>query len=178
MNKQNQPDKAAGHLEAIANSTTDAMMVIDNKGAVVSWNRAAESIFGHSADEMIGEPLHVIIPERFHQAHDQGIERVNSGGDQHVIGHAVQLAGRRKNGSEFPIELTLSTWNIKGQIHYGGIIRDVSERVKMEDELRNSEARSHSIMETANDAIITADSGGLILSWNPAAASIFGYEPS
>lgn len=178
MNKQNDPGKAAGHLEAIANSTTDAMIVIDDDGAVVSWNRAAESIFGYSADEMIGESLRVIIPKRFHQPHDQGIERVNSGGDQHVIGHAVQLAGRRRNGSEFPIELTLSTWNIKGRIHYGGIIRDVSERVRMEEDLRNSEARTHSIMETANDAIITADSGGLILSWNTAAAAIFGYEPS
>jgi PAS domain S-box-containing protein len=166
----------AGHLEAIANSTTDALIAIDHAGAVISWNRAAESIFGYSSREMIGESLHAIIPRRYHGAHDHGLERVNSGGEQHVIGQAVQLAGRRKDGSEFPIELTLSTWQADGRNYYGGIIRDVTERARMEEELRTSEARTRSIMETANDGIITADSAGLILSWNAAAAAIFGYE--
>ena len=104
-----------------------------------------EVLFGYSAEEMLGASLHVIIPKRFRKAHDQGVERVNSGGEQHVIGRAVQLAGRRKDGSEFPIELTLSAWRNKGQNYYGGIIRDISERVRMEDELRSSEARTSSI---------------------------------
>jgi PAS domain S-box-containing protein len=177
MGKPNSSRSMASHLEAIANSTTDALIAIDHAGAVISWNRAAESIFGYSAGEMIGKSLHAIIPKRFHGAHDQGLERVNSGGEQHVIGHAVQLAGRRKDGTEFPIELTLSHWMAGDRNHYGGIIRDVSERVSMEDELRTSEARMRSIMETANDAIITADSSGFILSWNAAAKAIFGYGP-
>jgi PAS domain S-box-containing protein len=177
MSSSSRSPKSANHLEAIANSTTDALVAIDHAGTVTSWNHAAELIFGYSAGEMIGESLHAIIPERFHKAHDQGLERVNAGGDRHVIGQAVQLAGRRKNGNEFPIELTLSTWQAGKLNHYGGIIRDVSERVRMEDELRTSEARIRSIMETANDGIITADAKGFILSWNGAAASIFGYEP-
>jgi len=133
-------------------------------------------MFSFSADEMIGQSLHAIIPERFHRLHDQGLERVGSGGKQHVIGQAVELAGLRKNGTEFPIELTLSTWDAENGRSYGGIIRDVSSRVKLEDELRSAEARTRSIMESANDGIITADSKGLILTWNKAASSIFGFD--
>jgi PAS domain S-box-containing protein len=177
MTKSGRSLNTISHLEAIVESTTDALIAIDHAGAVISWNRAASVMFGYSAEEMVGQSLHAIIPERFRKSHDSGLERVNSGGDQHVIGQAAQLAGRRKDGSEFPIELTVSMWKVKNENYYGGIIRDISERIEIEDELRTSEARIRSIMETANDAIITADSKGYILSWNAAAVAIFGYEP-
>jgi PAS domain S-box-containing protein len=176
MPKQKALSGSTDHLRAIVNTTTDALIVIDQASSVISWNNAAESMFGYSANEMTGKSLHVIIPERFRQAHDDGLKRVGGGGEQHVIGNAVELAGLRKGGMEFPIELTLSSWETGEGRHYGGIIRDISERVKMEDELRTSEARTRSIMESANDAIITADSRGDILSWNKAASAIFGYE--
>jgi PAS domain S-box-containing protein len=174
--RQREKLSAEDQFQAIANSTTDAFIAIDQAGLVVSWNHAAELIFGHSAEDIIGQSLHVIIPEKYRQLHDQGIERVGSGGKHHVIGQAVALLGMRKNNTEFPIELTLSTWDTKNGRHFGGIIRDISERVRMEDELRDSESRTRSIMESANDAIITADSTGLVLSWNKAATAIFGYE--
>ena len=178
MRKLKAPPNSADHLQAIASSTTDALIAIDQAGSVLSWNQAAVLMFGYSGDEMIGQSLHVIIPERFRQLHDQGLERVGSGGEHRVIGNAVELAGVRKDGVEFPIELTLSTWVTEEGKHYGGIIRDVSDRVKMQDDLRTSEARTRSIMESANDGIITADSKGNVLSWNAAATTIFGYEQS
>ncbi len=178
MREPKAPPNTADHLQAIACSTTDALIAIDQAGVVISWNRAATLIFGHTADEIIGQSLHVIIPERFHQLHDQGLQRVSSGGEQHVIGQAVELAGLRKDGTEFPIELTLSVWDTRDGKHFGGIIRDISERVKMEEVLRSSEERSRAITESASDGIITADSSGMILSWNNAAAGIFGYDPS
>jgi PAS domain S-box-containing protein len=178
MHKHKTPPNTADHLQAIACSTTDALIAIDQAGVVISWNRAATLIFGHTAEEIIGQSLHVIIPERFRQLHDQGLQRVSSGGDQHVIGQAVELAGLRKDGTEFPIELTLSVWDTRDGKHFGGIIRDISERVKMEKVLRSSEERSRAITDSASDGIITADSSGMILSWNNAAAGIFGYDPS
>jgi PAS domain S-box-containing protein len=178
MSKPDTPVETSDHLKAIANSTTDALIAIDHSGHVISWNKAAELIFGHSGEEILGKSLHSIIPERFRPLHDKGLERVGSGGKQQVIGQAVELAGLRKDGTEFPIELTLSTWETKEGRNYGGIIRDISERVKMGEDLRTSEARSSSIMESANDAIITADSKGMVLSWNRAATAIFGYEQS
>ena len=174
-NSEASPNRA-DHLQAIAGSTTDALIAINQAGNVISWNQAAALMFGFSAKEMIGQSLHAIIPEQFRQLHDQGLERIGSGGKQHVIGQAVELAGLRKNGTEFPIELTLSTWDTENGRHYGGIIRDVSSRVKMQDELRAAEARTRSIMESANDGIITADSKGIILTWNKAASVIFGFD--
>jgi PAS domain S-box-containing protein len=178
MRKHKAPPNSTDHLQAIASSTTDALIAIDQAGFVLSWNQAAAVMFGYSGDEMIGQSLHAIIPERFRQLHDQGLERVGSGGQQRVIGHAAELAGIRKDGVEFPMELTLSTWETEEGRHYGGIIRDISDRVKMQDDLRTSEARARSIMESANDGIITADSKGVVLSWNKAATIIFGYEES
>jgi PAS domain S-box-containing protein len=163
------------HLLSIANSTSDALIAINSEGKVISWNNAAESIFHYSKDEMMGQSLHAILPERFREMHDKGIARVNSGGERHVIGKAVQLAGRRKDGSEFPLELTLSAWSTKEGMNYGGIIRDITDRVAMEDEIRSSEMRFRSILDSAHDAIITADSKGMILSWNRAAMVIFGH---
>jgi PAS domain S-box-containing protein len=162
-------------LQAIADTTTDALIAIDDSGKVIEWNRAAENIFGFPEKEMLGSSLNMVIPERYRNLHDQGLERVNSGGEQHVIGKAVRLEGKRKDGSEFPLELTVSRWREGGRNFYGGIIRDVTEQVRMEENLRTSEERTRSITETANDAIITADSQGLIRSWNLAATRIFGH---
>lgn len=163
-------------LQAIADTTTDALIAIDDSGKVIEWNRAAESIFGFPEKEMLGSSLNMVIPERYRNAHDHGLERVNAGGERHVIGKAVRLEGKRKDGSEFPLELTVSAWQENGRNFYGGIIRDVTEQVRMEENLKTSEERTRSITETASDAIITADSQGLIRSWNLAAARIFGHE--
>lgn len=171
---KNKSDKA-DLLHAIANSTTDALIAIDDEGKVIVWNRAAETIFGFSEKEMVGNSLNTVIPKRYQAAHDTGLTRVNSGGDRHVIGQAVRLEGMRKDGSEFPLELTVSAWRENGRNFYGGIIRDVSDRVRMEEELKASEERTRSITETASDAIITADKNGDIISWNAAATEIFGH---
>jgi len=139
MGKRNSPTNSAEHLQAIANSTSDALIVIDRLGIVLSWNPAAVKMFGYSSREIIGQTLHPIIPERFHEPHDQGLERVGSGGEQHVIGQAAELAGIRKSGDEFLIELTLSTWVSEQARYFGAIIRDISDWQKMADELRTSE---------------------------------------
>ena len=175
MHKPSQTE-STHHLLSIANSTSDALIAINSEGKVISWNHAAELIFQYSRDEMIGHSLHAILPERFRDLHDKGIDRVNSGGERHVIGSSAQLAGLRKDGSEFPLELTLSAWSTEEGMNYGGIIRDITDRVAMEEEIRSSEARFRSILESANDAIITADSKGIILSWNKAAIDIFGHS--
>lgn len=163
------------HLHAITQSTNDAIISIDENGNILTWNRAAERIFQYSEHEVYGKPLTIIIPERFRAGHNAGLQRVAQGGSRHVIGKTVALAGLRKNGEEFPIELSLSTWTtIEGRF-FAGIIRDVSDRKMAEDALLESESRFRSITETANDAIISADERGNIVSWNRAASQMFGY---
>lgn len=97
-----------GLLHAITGSTTDTHAIVstDSNGVVLTWNHAAKIIFQYSTEEMIGKSLYDIIPERFRNPLEKGMERVNKGENPRIIGKTAELAGVRKNGEEFPIELS------------------------------------------------------------------------
>ena len=120
-------------MEAILESANDAIISIDDRGRVVLWNRGAAEMFGYTSDDMIGEPVAAVVPERFREPHAEGIERVTAGGERHVIGQTVELAGLHRDGREFPIELSLGTWVADDRRYYSGIIRDITERKVAED---------------------------------------------
>jgi PAS domain S-box-containing protein len=162
-------------LEAIIGSTSDAVITADANGRVITWNPAAERIFGYTRDEVIGGPLTILMPEQYRDLHDRGIQRVVDTGETRVIGESVLLTGLHKNGQEFPIELSLATWITDGARFFSGIIRDVSAREAAREELARSEEQMRAIMASANDAIICADETGHVILWNPAAESLFGY---
>ncbi len=162
-------------LEAIFGSTSDAIVTADAQGQVISWNPAAERIFGYSEDEILGQPLTLLIPERFRAAHEAGLSRVVRTGQTKIIGQTVQLTGLRKSGDEFPIELSLATWVTDGTRFLSGIIRDVSDREKTMEKLSQSEERLRAIMDSTKDAIICADESGYVVLWNPAAENMFGH---
>lgn len=115
-------------MEAILESADDAIISIDDRGRVVLWNRGASEMFGYTPDEVMGELVATVIPQRFREAHAEGIARVAAGGERHVIGQTVELAGLHRDGREFPIELSLGTWVTDDQRFYSGIIRDITER--------------------------------------------------
>jgi PAS domain S-box-containing protein len=123
-------------LEAILRSANDAIVSVDDHGQVVLWNLHAQELFGYTEDEMMGEPLMAIIPERFREAHQAGLKRVAEGGEPHVIGQTVELAGLHRDGREFPIELSLATWNADGERLFSGIIRDITDRKRAEEAVR------------------------------------------
>jgi PAS domain S-box-containing protein len=157
-------------FRSVMESAIDAIISADNRGNIRSWNSAATALFGFTEKEVLGRPIELIIPERFRKSHREGIERVSSGGPSHVIGKTVELAAVRKNGSEFPVELSLATWILDEERYFTGIIRDISERKQAEQKFR-------SVTESAIDAIISADHEGTIISWNNAATHILGYRP-
>ncbi len=155
-------------FRSVMESAIDAIISADAEGKIRSWNSAATALFGHTEAEVIGEAIDIIIPERFREAHQNGIHRVSSGGESRVIGKTVELAAIRKDGTEFPVELSLATWFLDDKRYYTGIIRDISERKQAEQKFR-------SVTESAIDAIISADHTGCIISWNKAATNILGY---
>lgn len=157
-------------FRSVMESAIDAIISADRGGNIRSWNSAATALFGFTEKEVIGRPIDRIIPERFRKSHREGIERVSSGGPSHVIGKTVELAAIRKDGTEFPVELSLATWFLDEERYYTGIIRDISERKQAEQKFR-------SVTESAIDAIISADQEGNIISWNNAATRILGYTP-
>jgi len=157
-------------FRSVMESAIDAIISADVSGNIRSWNSAATALFGFTEEEVIGKPIELIIPDRFRKSHQEGIHRVSSGGPSRVIGKTVEVAALRKNGSEFPVELSLATWFLDKDRYYTGIIRDISERKQAEQKFR-------SVTESAIDAIISADHTGNIVSWNNAATRILGYTP-
>jgi len=158
----------------ISQSASDAIVSIDADGIIVSWNEAAERIFDYGSSEMIGQPLTRIIPERFRNLHTEGLKRIAAGGGYHVIGKTVELEGVRADGTEVPIELSLSTWTMGRNRYFTGLLRDISERQSTERALRENEAQLRSIIELEFVAIVIVDETSTIEFVNPAAEVLFG----
>jgi diguanylate cyclase len=118
--------------QSLIMTANDAIILGDSNGSIISWNRAAEAIFGYKENEAIGQPLQLIIPPHFREAHQKGINRFLATNVPHVIGKTLELQGLRKNEEEFPIELSLSTLKKGEEILFSAIIRDISERKESE----------------------------------------------
>jgi len=126
-------------LTAVA---ADAVVTIDQNSIILSWNRGAEAIFGHGEASMIGRPLHTIIPERYRAGHDTGVSRLCRGDGSPFGGKTRELYALRADGSEFPIELTVSTWSGPQGRLFIGIIRDITERRRVDDALRQAKVEA------------------------------------
>jgi PAS domain S-box-containing protein len=131
--------QAEQKFRSVTESAIDAIISANKKGEVISWNQAATRILGFTEEEAVGQRLELIIPERFHEAHRNGMARFTKYGKAHAIGKTVELAARTKHGEEVPIELSLSTWMVRDERYYTGIIRDIGERKRAEKGLQQSE---------------------------------------
>jgi PAS domain S-box-containing protein len=124
----------------VLDSAHDAFIGMDSDGRIVSWNAQAASTFGWSRDEAIGRRLsETIIPEGFRTAHEQGLRRFHETGDAPIVNRRLELTGLHRNGSEFPIEITVTNPVRAGRGYFfGAFVRDISERLEHEDELRKA----------------------------------------
>jgi len=127
---------------AVANSAVDSIITIDCEGLVVGWNEGAKSTFGYNENEIIGLPVSLLIPGNYLELHHAGIERINSGGESHVIGQTVELQGKRKNEEVFPIELSLAKWHTSKDHFFTGILRDITQRKLVELELLRAKEKA------------------------------------
>ena len=164
-----------GTLDAIVQSAADAIVTADGDGLITAWNPAAGRMFGYDSDDVVGQSLATLVPERFRSAHNSGLARVVATGETRIIGKTVEVFGLHREGHEFPIELSIATWLDGDERFFSGIIRDITERSEMTRALADSEHRMEAILESANDAIISIDQRGRVVLWNRGAAEMFGY---
>jgi len=162
-------------FQSLVASATDGIVVANGRGIVVSWNRAASRLFGYSPEEIVGQPLTVIMPQRYREAHERGMARIEATGKGRLIGSVIELHGLRKNGEEFPIELSLATWKTAGGSYYSGIIRDISERKKAAQALEQLEHQHTLILTQAGEGIYGLDDQGNTTFVNASAAAMLGY---
>jgi len=122
-------------FRSVIESANDSIILSDRTGTIISWNKGAERIFGFTEKDALGKNLQIIIPDKFKVAHQQGMERYLLSGEPKVIGNTVELEGLRKDGSEFPIELSLAAWQEDNQVYFSSIIRDITERKRNEKKI-------------------------------------------
>jgi len=159
------------HYRAVAQTASDAIITANSEGQIVSWNHSAEVMFGYAEAEIIGQPLTLILPPRYPEDHLNGMARVQSGGEKHIVGKAVEVEGLHKSGNEFPLELSLSEWRSEKNIFFTAIIRDITERRQAEEQLRKL---SHAVDQSPASVVIT-DLQGNIEYVNPKFSQITGY---
>ncbi|MDD2357340.1 MAG: PAS domain S-box protein [Thiovulaceae bacterium] len=164
-------------FRSIATSAQDAILMIDNKGNISYWNRAAEKIFGYCEKEAVGLNLHrLLAPKRFLEAHKSALKHFMESGEGVAIGKTLELAAIKKDGTEFPIELSLSAVEKNGVWNGIGILRDITERKRTEKLLRQSEEKFRTIIESVSDWIWEVDEKGNYTYVSPQSKALLGYE--
>lgn len=122
-------------LEAILDNAVDAIITITERGLIDSVNPATETVFGYSAVELIGQNIKMLMPDPYRREHDGYIHNYNTSGIKKIIGIGREVVGQRKNGSIFPMHLAVSEIHIRGRRMFTGIVRDISDLKKAEQEL-------------------------------------------
>ena len=122
-------------FRTIAETAVDAIILADSKRNIIFWNKSAQNIFGYLEEEILGTPLTILMPERYRAAHQKGIERLKSTGESKYIGKISEMQGLRKDGNDFPIELSVSMWKVRGETFYSGIVRNITKRKQLENDL-------------------------------------------
>jgi two-component system sensor kinase FixL len=165
----------AERLDAILTLTVDGIIVIDDKGTIEAFNRGAQALFGYLEWEVIGRNVSVLMPSPHHEDHDTYLKRYLATGEARIIGAGREVTGRRRDGTMFPVQLSVREMRIAGERKFTGILHDLSKRADLEDALGASEARWRAVIDSAVDAIVVIDAHGAVETFNPAAERLFGY---
>ena len=164
-------------LRAVIDNALDGLITINERGAIESFNPAAERLFGYRAEEVAGQNIKLLMPEPYHSGHDHYLASYLATNEAHVIGTAGrEVSARRKDGSTFPIDLSVSAFFLRQGRHFAGIVRDITARRETETFLQESMERAQSVVEGALDAITTIDDQGRVMEWNAQAERIFGWS--
>ncbi|HQW21223.1 MAG TPA: PAS domain S-box protein, partial [Rhodocyclaceae bacterium] len=138
---------------AATESAGDAIVSANAAGNIISWNPAAAHLFGYTEAEALGQPLTLLIPTALQQRHIEGMARMRAGGPPRIIGKAVELIGRHKEGNEFPIEVSLAHWQTDEGYFYTGILRNITER-KRADILLRRQKDLYDMLSQTNQTIV------------------------
>ena len=179
---------SADLLEALP----DAIVVVDRDGTIVQLNSQTQQLFGYERDELLGQKVEVLVPESFRRQHHHHREDFAAHPKTRRMGADLDLYGRRSNGSEFPVEISLSPASTLNGTFVLSAIRDISDRKRVVEELRRANEELHRktaqqlgeyrsrlalIIDSSDDAIISKNLDGTITSWNKGAERIYGYTP-
>jgi PAS domain S-box-containing protein len=181
MDERKNAERSLRHSEermrAILDSALDCIITMDHQGRVVEFNPAAEKTFGYRRDEAIGQLLSdLIIPQALRERHQKGLAHYLSTGEAAVLGKRLELTAVRRDECEFPVELAIVRIGKQQPPMFTGFIRDITERKRAEELLRQAEEKYRGIFENALEGIFQTTPDGGYVSVNPALARIYGYR--
>jgi PAS domain S-box-containing protein len=166
-------ERARIRLSAVVDNALDGLITINERGVVEQFNPACERIFGYKSAEVIGNNSRMLMPEPYHDEHDGYISRYLSTGEARMIGMpGREVSGKRKDGSIFPMDISISAFELSDGRHFSGIIRDITVRKRAEE----ANALLAAVVASSDDAIVSETLDGVITSWNASAQRLFGYS--
>ena len=166
-------------FSGVINTAHDAIISIDDQQNITLFNQGAERIFGYTTEEAMGQPLTLLLPESFQAHHNQYVIAFGQGeqGTRIMAPNRPEVKGQRKNGTEFPAEVSISSLVLNGERIFTAVVRDVTERQEAKDALTASEQRFRFMVKNVRGyAIFMLDPQGYITSWNEGAERIKGYK--
>ncbi len=165
-------------MAAMLDTAADAIFTVDTHENIVTFNRGAEEIFGYLAAEIVGQPLEILVPPAIRQKHHQHVEKfTTSVSTSRSMGNRPEIEARHKTGRVFPAEATLAKLEQDGEISFTVILRDITDRKRAEDALRQSEENFRTFFDAVDDYLFILDAQGDIQYFNAAVTKNLGYTP-
>lgn len=169
---------AKARFDALLSTAADGIIVISRDGTVDEYNPACERLFGYPRNQVIGQNVKILMPSPYWEQHDDYLRNYAESGKRKIIGIGREVIGRKKDGSTFPMYLSVGEGEADGQKMYVGIIHDLSDQKRVLARAHDREARLSSILDTGLDAIIMIDDRGMIEIFSGSASRLFGFEPA
>ena len=170
--------ETSDRLEAIVNSAADAIITINEKGSILSFNHTAEEIFGYRTEEVIGKNVNILMPQPYSREHDQYLHKYSMTHKSKIMGVGRNLPGKRRSGEEFPLHLGISEVSTHQGRIFIGVIRDISEQVKAEKEKDENLALLTATLESTDNGILVTNSSGRFIQSNKRFGELWGLPDS
>ena len=176
MNAEQEVHDREARLSAIVDNAVDGIITISEEGLIETYNQAAMHIFGYKAEEVIDKNIKMLMPEPHRGEHDGYLAKYRDTGIAKIIGIGCQVVGQRKDGTTFPMELSVAEVKLGDRRIFSGILRDITERMSAEEKAQKQKEEFEGVFSSVIDGLITIDEKGIIDAYNPAAKKIFGYS--